>query len=219
MFCVLNIHDNVFSIEVAKSLDVLDQVIGEFDDGLLSGTDSETTSWKTTRKESTKGQFTINDKIDSIFDELTQEIYSDEKSQRQQKLSDKKDKVIANDIAPRIVSDKPKPGTVFAAKQSFLSRAEKSDRKTQVEVLPYNETNIKANVIKRDKFNVQSFVTRTSVSKLKKCIGFFLHNCPTDFNEILQLHNDSWLYKSMIPRALPHILNFQIRGKNSWGCQ
>jgi len=154
-------------IEVARSLDVLDQVICEFDDGLLSGTDSETASWKTSRKEPAKGQFTINDKIDSIFDELTQEIYSEEKAYRQQTSSHKSDRVIANDIANRKLSDKPKPGTVFAAKQSFLNQAEKSDRKTQVEVLPYNETNIKANVIKRDKFNVQSFVTRTSVSKLK----------------------------------------------------
>ena len=138
MFCISNFHFDVFSIEVARSLDVLDQVIGEFDDGLLSGTDSETASWKTTRKEPTKGQNTINDKIDSIFDELTQEIYSDERSRRQENS-----KVIANDIATRKVSDKPKPGTVFAAKQSFLNQAEKNDRKTQVEVLPYNETNIK----------------------------------------------------------------------------
>lgn len=154
-------------IEVARSLDVLDQVIGEFDDGLLSGTDSETASWKTTRQEPTKGQFTINDKIDSIFDELTQEIYSEEKAQRKHKSNHKNEQVIANDIANRKTSDRPKPGTVFAAKQSFLNQAERGDRKTQVEVLPYNETNIKANVIKRDKFNVQSFVTRTSVSKVK----------------------------------------------------
>jgi len=155
-------------IEVAKSLDVLDQVIGEFDDGLLSGTDSETTSWKTTRKEPSKGQFTLNDKIDSIFDELTQEIYSDEKVQRQQSSNrNLSERVIAIDSANRKISDRPKPGTVLAAKQSYLNQAEKGDRKSHVEVLPYIETNIKANVIKRDKFNVQSFVTRTSVSKVK----------------------------------------------------
>jgi len=152
-------------IEVARSLDVLDQVIGEFDDGLLSGTDSETTSGKTTRKESVKSQLTVNEKIDSIFDELTQEIYSDEKIQRQERRC-KNNKVIANELA-NSPSDKPKPGTVFAAKQSFLNQAERSERKAQVEVLPYNENKIKPNVIKRDKFNVQSFVTRTSVSKVK----------------------------------------------------
>jgi len=149
-------------IEVARSLDVLDQVIGEFDDGLLSGTESER-SWKTTRKEPAKGQFTINDKIDSIFDQLTQEIYSDEKAHRQQIVNPNFSSRVSNASTNHKLSDRPKPGTVLAAKQSYLHQAGKDS----VLVPSYNETNIEANVIKRDHFDVQSFVARTDVSKVK----------------------------------------------------
>ena len=62
-------------MEVAKSLDVLDRIIGEFDDGSSACGGSETEaadSWKTSRKGSGKGHSALNQKIDKNFAGLTE---------------------------------------------------------------------------------------------------------------------------------------------------
>ena len=82
------------------SLDVLDQVIGEFDDGLTSATESEfAPRWRqppVTRRQSPPivaeerirpeirpeirgSALSINEQIDDIFSELTEEVYNDDK--------------------------------------------------------------------------------------------------------------------------------------------
>ena len=63
---------------------VLDLVIGEFDDGL----ESEIEKGKETqikRNVKNKQNAAISDKIDHIFNELTQEIYVEQKRERRQK--------------------------------------------------------------------------------------------------------------------------------------
>ena len=89
------------------SLDVLDQVIGEFDDGLTSAAESDfTPRWRqpppTQRRHSPPivaeekirpeirpeirgSALSINEQIDDIFSELTEEIYNDDKVTRTDK--------------------------------------------------------------------------------------------------------------------------------------
>ena len=76
-----------------SSLDLLDGVIGEFDDGLTSSAESEVNHPKysrsdfnryTDQEEEVKPDFrssrlSINNQIDDIFSQLTEEIYADEK--------------------------------------------------------------------------------------------------------------------------------------------
>lgn len=92
-----------FSDEVRNSLDLLDSVIGEFDDGLTSAAESEYGG--ITRENgrieaeirkrpppknrssngangSGPGNVSLTDKIDDIFSELTEEIYSADKQQK-----------------------------------------------------------------------------------------------------------------------------------------
>ncbi len=86
-----------FSDDVRCSLDVLDQVIGEFDDGLTSATESEfAPRWRpeppsSHHRESPEDKIrpeirgsclSINEQIDDIFSELTEEIYNDDKVTR-----------------------------------------------------------------------------------------------------------------------------------------
>ena len=89
-----------FSDDVRSSLDLLDGVIGEFDDGLTSSAESEAgrsrggqsghqpqsrgqqkprTTEDKVRPELRSSHLSINDQIDDIFSQLTEEIYEDEK--------------------------------------------------------------------------------------------------------------------------------------------
>ena len=102
----------LFSDDVRSSLDLLDSVIGEFDDGLLSAAESEYGGGRIEaeirKRPPPKGQKTgpndvaaaphlhgdppvkqalsngvsLTDKIDDIFSELTEEIYSADKQQK-----------------------------------------------------------------------------------------------------------------------------------------
>merc|ERR1719336_3146178 len=72
--------------DVARSLKVLDLVIGEFDDGLESEIEKgDETQIKRNLKN--KQNAAINDKIDHIFNELTQEIYVEQRRERRQNKS------------------------------------------------------------------------------------------------------------------------------------
>ena len=105
-FCDQNLFYNnlivhCFSDDVRSSLDLLDGVIGEFDDGLTSCAESEgrsrggqrglqprgqqrpasrpRTSEDKVRPELRSSHLSINEQIDDIFSQLTEEIYEDEK--------------------------------------------------------------------------------------------------------------------------------------------
>ena len=73
---------NFCSDDVRSSLDLLDGVIGEFDDGLTSSAESE---FATHRRRSLGrdgfggSRLSINEQIDDIFSQLTEEIYTEEK--------------------------------------------------------------------------------------------------------------------------------------------
>jgi hypothetical protein len=80
--------------DVRSSLDLLDGVIGEFDDGLTSSAESEVNHPRHSRSDFKKYQddeeevrpdfkssrLSINNQIDDIFSQLTEEIYEDEKT-------------------------------------------------------------------------------------------------------------------------------------------
>merc|ERR1711988_1918575 len=65
-------HPAQIDADIAKSLDVLDSVIGEFDDGFLSESDARSFYSNSDRKPS-KSQFIFNDKIDRMFDDVYEE--------------------------------------------------------------------------------------------------------------------------------------------------
>ena len=95
---------------------MLDQVIGEFDDGFLSDADTVRSKRKDPR-----GQFGFNDKIDQIFDE----IYEDSKVERLDNFkisSSGPDKGAADADGHEKTSSTeiPAPGTVQAAKRQYL---------------------------------------------------------------------------------------------------
>ena len=64
-----------------SSLDLLDGVIGEFDDGLTSSAESEATHRRRSLGRDGLGgsRLSINEQIDDIFSQLTEEIYTEEK--------------------------------------------------------------------------------------------------------------------------------------------
>ena len=64
-----------------SSLDLLDGVIGEFDDGLTSSAESEATHRRRSLGRDGLGgsHLSINEQIDDIFSQLTEEIYTEEK--------------------------------------------------------------------------------------------------------------------------------------------
>ena len=62
-----------------SSLDLLDGVIGEFDDGLTSSAESEATHRRLGRDVLGGSRLSINEQIDDIFSQLTEEIYTEEK--------------------------------------------------------------------------------------------------------------------------------------------
>ena len=105
-------------------MDVLDSVIGEFDDGFLSDTGGH--SIRATRTERTKGQFSQN-KIDRIFDDLAKEIYDyDEKVERLNNFKIcSKDKVIGGLGDDKNPSEIPPPGSFMVAKQLYLDNLDR----------------------------------------------------------------------------------------------
>ena len=101
---------------------MLDQVIGEFDDGFLSDADTVRSKRKDPR-----GQFGFNDKIDQIFDE----IYEDSKVERLDNFkisSSGPDKGAANADGHEKTSSTeiPAPGTVQAAKRQYLDNLDRN---------------------------------------------------------------------------------------------
>ena len=97
---------------MVKSLDVLDSVIGEFDDGFLS--DAESIRAASNRKE-TRGQFSFGDKIDKIFDD----VYEESKVERLTNFQ-----IIAGDLQAGD-SEIPAPGTVLQAKRQYLDNLDR----------------------------------------------------------------------------------------------
>ena len=101
---------------------MLDQVIGEFDDGFLSDADTVRSKRKDPR-----GQFGFNDKIDQIFDE----IYEDSKVERLDNFkisSSGPDKGAADADGHEKTSSTeiPAPGTVQAAKRQYLDNLDRN---------------------------------------------------------------------------------------------
>ena len=103
---------------MAKSLDVLDSVIGEFDDGFLSDAESIRTASNINRKE-TRGQFSFGDKIDKIFDDAVYEESKVERLTNFEISSGDGDQVTAGD------SEIPAPGTVLQAKRQYLDNLDR----------------------------------------------------------------------------------------------
>ena len=66
-----------------SSLDLLDGVIGEFDDGLTSSAESEAAHRRPLVRADTHGsRLSINEQIDDIFSQLTEEIYCEERKEQ-----------------------------------------------------------------------------------------------------------------------------------------
>ena len=141
---------------------MLDRVIGEFDDGLLSASESEHAGRRHSRADLRRSRepeekeekirpdirgsrLSINEQIDDIFSELTEEIYNDDKLSKSEKRRifdplpsppstrthpppiDRKKKPGAKKDVPgqrsqTMDNDKPRPGTVLEAKKSFLKK-------------------------------------------------------------------------------------------------
>ena len=82
------------SDDVRSSLDLLDGVIGEFDEGLTSSAESEANHGRgrarggedRVRPELRSSHASINEQIDDIFSQLTEEIYLDDKKAKENKI-------------------------------------------------------------------------------------------------------------------------------------
>ena len=82
------------SDDVRSSLDLLDGVIGEFDEGLTSSAESEANHGlgrarggeDRVRPELRSSHASINEQIDDIFSQLTEEIYLDDKKAKENKI-------------------------------------------------------------------------------------------------------------------------------------
>ena len=93
---------NIFSADVARSLDVLDSVIGEFDDGFLS--DAEPGG--------ARGQLQLRERIDRMFDEIHE--------------ADKGDTAHLGGVQTGDRGEVPGPGTVQLAKRQYLDNLDRS---------------------------------------------------------------------------------------------
>ena len=93
---------NIFSADVARSLDVLDSVIGEFDDGFLS--DAEPGGGR--------GQLQLRERIDRMFDEIHE--------------ADKGDTAHLGGVQTGDRGEVPGPGTVQQAKRQYLDNLDRS---------------------------------------------------------------------------------------------
>lgn len=200
-----------FSPDVARSLKVLDLVIGEFDDGLESEIErGDETQIK--RKVKNKQSSAINEKIDHIFNELTQEIYIEQKRENRQKSptrnvfdplpappqngrkslgakeqdgqKEQQDRSrqkrnpskggqedVRHERLKSVEDDRPPPGTVLAAKQSYLHKTKPPPEK-RAEVVLYNEGHDdRPKISEKVKVDVHNFVSETSVKRLKSAVG------------------------------------------------
>ena len=143
-----------FSQEIVRSLDVLDSVIGEFDDGFLSDTGGQ--SLRATRTERTKGQFSQN-KIDRIFDDLAKEIYDyDEKVERLNNFQIcSSDKVIEGQGDDNSPSEIPAPGSFMVAKQLYLENLDRVSKEENIaggsRSDPQSDRPVRPNVIRKEK--------------------------------------------------------------------
>ena len=99
-----------------SSLDVLDRVIGEFDDGFLSESDRQSVR--------SSPKLIYNEKIDRIFDTAAAE-----QSKIEPILNNFQ--IISSDRTGSEVlqSDIPAPGTVLAAKRQYLDNLQKGRRR------------------------------------------------------------------------------------------
>ena len=93
---------NIFSADVARSLDVLDSVIGEFDDGFLSDADPG----------GARGQLGLRDRVDRMFGEIHE--------------ADKGDTFHLGGVKPGERGEVPGPGTVQQAKRQYLDNLDRS---------------------------------------------------------------------------------------------
>ena len=88
-------------------------MIGEFDDGFLS--DADTVRSINTKKDP-RGQLSLHDQIDQIFDEIDE----DSKVERLDNF-----KISPGPEAPPAISQIPAPGTVLAAKRQYLDNLDR----------------------------------------------------------------------------------------------
>ena len=93
---------NIFSADVARSLDVLDSVIGEFDDGFLSDADPG----------GARGQLQLRDRVDRMFGEIHE--------------ADKGDTFHLGGVRSSERGEVPGPGTVQQAKRQYLDNLDRS---------------------------------------------------------------------------------------------
>ena len=162
---------------MAKSLDVLDRVIGEFDDGFLSESDARSIS---TRKES-KGQFSFNDQIDRIFDD----VYEDSKVERLNNF-----KISSTDRKPNArhhenlqsdtnnISEIPAPGTFLAARRQYLDNLDRhsNDARDTSAKGGGSDGGKVTNVIKREKFSSKEAVVPSPAAAARSCQDLQVQN-------------------------------------------
>ena len=154
-------------------MDVLDSVIGEFDDGFLSDPGGQ--SVRATRTERTKGQFSQN-KIDRIFDDLAKEIYDyDEKVERLNNFQIcSKDKVIGGQGDDNNPSEIPAPGSFMVAKQLYLENLDRVSKEENIaggnRAQSQTEGPVRPNVIRKEKPSSQ-VSSRTAVRKVSSEIA------------------------------------------------
>ena len=147
-------------------MDVLDSVIGEFDDGFLS--DAGGQSVRATRTERTKGQ---NFKIDRIFDYLAKEIYDyDEKVERLNNFQIcSKDKVIGGQGDDNNPSEIPAPGSFMVAKQLYLENLDRVSKEENIaggsRAEFQSERGVRPNVIRKEK-PISQVSSRPAVRKV-----------------------------------------------------
>ena len=161
---------------MAKSLDVLDRVIGEFDDGFLSESDARSIS---TRKES-KGQFSFNDQIDRIFDD----VYEDSKVERLNnfKISStsgaKKHNHENLQSDTNNISEIPAPGTFLAARRQYLDNLDRhsNDARDTSAKGGGSDGGKVTNGIKREKFSSKEAVVPSPVAAARSCQDFQVQN-------------------------------------------
>ena len=167
---------------------MLDQVIGEFDDGFLSDADTVRSKRKDPR-----GQFGFGDKIDQIFDEIYEDSREVERLDNFKIGSKTPDK--GEEKTPTS-TEIPAPGTVQAAKRQYLDNLDRNhlDRDRERSRVPdskvqqargHEKTRIsdtrhvsggektrksETNVVRREKSGREPFVSESGVgSEAPKC--------------------------------------------------
>jgi len=131
--------------DVRSSLDLLDGVIGEFDDGLTSSAESEVNHPRHSRndinrytdeEDEVKADFrssrlSINDQIDDIFSQLTEEIYADEKTTNKVEVRQKSPTRNRFDPLPIPPTSKTHPPPIDRKKKPTSRNDNSANYKTQ----------------------------------------------------------------------------------------